>query len=412
MKSLSYSRGYLAVSIALIYVCFQMLPDAPAARWAAIGLCLLYVAGLGAVFKLSSLRAVSLIFALLYGAALAYGFFFKDPISLLFILQGFLTSFIALKLPDWLSALEAGTFLMITFVLLVYDRDYTWMSLLRQELFIHIGLYALLRMVRINRGRDIERMEHEEEQRRNAEKLTVVHAELAQTHDQLRLAHEELERATLQSLRYAVLEERSRIARDIHDSIGHRLTSVIVQLQALPYVLKNDEAKSAEIVKNVLGVARSCLQEVRTVVHNMGVDETGAGAVSLRSLVQQTTSSFDLDITLDLDESEDQDTWPLDTTVVLYRCLQEALTNTIRHAQATRVEVSIKRSGEEIMLHYRDDGELASGSDLHEGFGLNSIRKRCAEAGGRCEIGAQEPHGFGMNICLPLAALKENETYG
>ena len=79
---------------------------------------------------------------------------------------------------------------------------------------------------------------------------------------------------------FAVLEERSRISRDLHDSIGHGLTSVIVQLQALPYIMKAEAAEADISLKTALVVARRCLQDVRTVVHQMAVDEAGLGLVA------------------------------------------------------------------------------------------------------------------------------------
>ncbi|MEO3946988.1 histidine kinase [Gorillibacterium sp. CAU 1737] len=236
-----------------------------------------------------------------------------------------------------------------------------------------------------------------------------MNAELAESHLKLQQAHEELERASVQSLRYAVLEERSRIARDIHDSIGHRLISVIVQLQALPYALKNEQgAQSEAIVKSVLDVARGCLQEVRTVVHNLGADETGAGTVSLRSLMQHIAVPSHMDIHLEMGEQAEQEDWPLAVAVVLYRSLQEALTNTIRHANAQRIDIAVVQSEQAVELHYQDDGQLMPGSHWQEGFGLSSIRKRCQDAGGHCTIEARVPHGMAIDIWLPLAAGEEH----
>ncbi|MEK4372481.1 sensor histidine kinase [Paenibacillus sp. FSL R5-0473] len=134
------------------------------------------------------------------------------------------------------------------------------------------------------------------------------------------------------------MKERNRIARHIHDSIGHRLTFIIVQMQALLYVLKNDdETQSSQIVKTVLEVARCCLQEVRSVVHNMGMENTEAGVVSIRSLVNQTVAA--IKIHFELNEKAEEQNWPLDISVVLYRCLQEAFTN-----NNTRNSVTCSRS--------------------------------------------------------------------
>jgi len=398
MTSLPLRRGQILSSIVLLYLFARLLPDSNSARWASAILFLVFIAGLAISSRIKNPNVRFLLFGGLYAASVAYWLAFGHDTSLLLVLQGFLVSHTALLLVEPASAVLAIAIVTVTFILQIVYEGASWESLLRQDLFIYVGLYALLRMIRINRSKQREQQQH-------AEELKIIHAELADTHAKLQRAHEELEQATVQSLRYAVLEERSRIARDIHDSIGHRLTSVIVQLQALPYVLKSDPAESERIVRTVLEVARSCMQEVRSVVHEMGTDESGAGIVSLRSLVQQTSVVPGApQIILNIEEhASRQQEWPPQIAAALYRCLQEALTNTIRHAQAHQVEITIKQSGSNLALSYRDDGILKPGEPLQEGFGLGGIRKRCRDVGGECIIAVREPHGIAIDIALPLA---------
>jgi len=399
MTSLPLRRGQILSSIVLLYLFTRLLPDTNSARWASAILFLVFIVGLAISPRFKNPNARFLLFGGLYAASVAYWLAFGHDTSLLMILQGFLVSYTALLLAEPASAVLAIAIVSVTFILQIVYEGASWESLLRQDLFIYVGLYALLRMIRINRSKQREQQQH-------AEELKIIHAELADTHAKLQRAHEELEQATVQSLRYAVLEERSRIARDIHDSIGHRLTSVIVQLQALPYVLKSDPAESERIVRMVLEVARSCMQEVRSVVHEMGTDESGAGIVSLRSLVQQTSvvpGAPQIILNIEEGDASRQQEWPPQIAAALYRCLQEALTNTIRHAQAHQVEITIKQSGSNLALSYRDDGILKPGEPLQEGFGLGGIRKRCRDVGGECMIEAQEPHGIAIDIALPLA---------
>lgn len=398
MTSLPLRRGQIISSIVLLYLFTRLLPDSNSARWASAILFLAVIVGLAISPRVKNPTIRLLVFAGLYVASVAYWLAFGHDTSLLLILQGFLVSYIALLLVEPASAVLASAIVACTFILQIEYEGSSWESLLRQDLFIYVGLYALLRMIRISRSKQREQQQH-------AEELKIIHAELADTHARLQQAHEELEQATVQSLRYAVLEERSRIARDIHDSIGHRLTSVIVQLQALPYVLKSDPTESERIVRTVLEVARSCLQEVRAVVHEMGTDESGAGIVSLRSLVQQTSAvpgTPKISLNIEGEETNRQQEWPPQVAAALYRCLQEALTNTIRHAQAHQVEITVQQSEGELMLIYRDDGILKPGEPLQEGFGLGGIRKRCRDVGGECRIEAQEPHGIAIHIALPL----------
>lgn len=410
MTSLPIRRGQVLSGIVLLYLFTRLLPDTNSARWASAILFLLFIVGLAISPRFKNPSARFLLFGGLYAASVVYWLAFGRDTSLLMILQGFLVSYTALLLVEPVSAVLAIGIVAITFTLQIVYEGASWESLLRQDLFIYVGLYALLRMIRISRSK-------QHEQQRHAEELKVIHAELADTHGKLQQAHEELEQATVQSLRYAVLEERSRIARDIHDSIGHRLTSVIVQLQALPYVLKSDPTESERIVRTVLEVARSCMQEVRSVVHQMGTDESGAGIVSLRSLVQQTSAvpgAPKMALNIEEDDAGRHNEWPPQIAAALYRCLQEALTNTIRHAQAKQVEIAIEQRQDELKLIYRDDGILKAGEPLQEGFGLGGIRKRCRDVGGECVIAAREPHGMAIDIALPLASdpNKGDEQHG
>lgn len=387
-------------SIVLIYLFARLLPDSAESRWASGILFVLYIAGLGIASYISSNRTRLLILIGIYIASVLYWWVFGQDTVVLMVLLGFLISYTALLLTESVSAWLAGSVIFVTFLLRVVYGGADVAELLQQELFTYVGLYALLRMIRVNR---IKRLE----QQRHTEELAAIHTELAETYARLQEAHRELEQATVQSLRYAVLEERGRIARDLHDSIGHRLTSVIVQLQALPYVLKNDSEESERIVRTVLEVARSCMQEVRSVVHAMGTDESGAGLISLRSLIQQTAKMPGAPtVTLNvIDEgSSTSPEWTPEIAATLYRCVQEALTNTIRHAEAESVEITIESRPSEVSLRYADDGKLQPGEPLREGFGLGGIRKRCRNVGGSCEIFAQAPQGIVIEIGLPLEA--------
>ncbi|OJH61862.1 histidine kinase, partial [Bacillus subtilis] len=140
---------------------------------------------------------------------------------------------------------------------------------------IILGLYVRLSSKRFRR-------EARREAERNHAELAKMHVQLEHAHKELQKAHEELQEASVLSLRYAVLEERTRIARDIHYSIGHELTSVIVQLQSLPYILISTKEDSEKGIQNVLIVAREGLQEVRSVVHQMGRSESMVGLTAFR----------------------------------------------------------------------------------------------------------------------------------
>ncbi|GGH26987.1 sensor histidine kinase [Paenibacillus segetis] len=232
------------------------------------------------------------------------------------------------------------------------------------------------------------------------QELSFIHNQLEQAHADLQDTHKKLEEATVDSLRYAVLEERSRISRDIHDSIGHGLTSVIVQLQALPYVIKANSAEADATVRNVLEVARQCLKEVRTVVHEMAIDEADLGIIAMKSLVKQVQDRSGLPIELTTSQSISR--WKYDISETLYRVLQEALTNVIRHAEASKVEVSLQEDDNSITMTIIDDGKFTDPVSITSGFGMSGMKVRCERVNGSFTVQNYNPHGMKLIVKLPF----------
>lgn len=208
-----------------------------------------------------------------------------------FFLIVFLMVYAAIKLPARLSLICAVCLIGGNVFFLHFVFDSSWDDIV-SNISIMIGLYVFFSSMRFRR-------EARREAERSHAELAKMHVQLEQAHEELQKAHAELQEASVLSLRYAVLEERTRIARDIHDSIGHELTSVIVQLQSLPYILKSSEEDSEKVIQNVLSVARECLQEVRSVVHQMGRSESMVGLTALRGLIHQVEERSGLHVSLD-----------------------------------------------------------------------------------------------------------------
>jgi signal transduction histidine kinase len=244
--------------------------------------------------------------------------------------------------------------------------------------------------------------------RQDAYQLSQMHLqELNKAHRELQEAHAELQEATVHSVRYAALEERTRLAREIHDGIGHQLTSLIVQLQALEIMLPSDPKGASESITQLLNISRRAMAEVRMAVREWSNDEMGLGLIALKGLVSQTQgrSSIQFQFLHNSDITE----WPIETSIVLYRVLQESLTNVLRHSNATSVTVHIKEIGEQIVLTVADNGNYTEGSSLTHGFGLNGMMERCRIHGGTCTLSPEKPHGLRIEVILPIEAASSND---
>jgi signal transduction histidine kinase len=104
--------------------------------------------------------------------------------------------------------------------------------------------------------------------------------------------------------------------------------------------------------------------------------------------------------------------WPIETSIVLYRVLQESLTNILRHSDADQAWIDIDEAGDRIQLTVTDNGRTEKGGEGHLGYGLNGIIKRCEEWGGSVSISSVEPHGFRVKVMLPverIAIVEEKE---
>ncbi|MCY7979963.1 sensor histidine kinase [Bacillus inaquosorum] len=308
-----------------------------------------------------------------------------------FFLIVFLMVYAAIKLPARLSLIFTICLIggNVFFLYTVFDSS--WDDII-SNISIMIGLYVFFSSMRFRR-------EARKEAERNHAELAKMHLQLEQAHEELQKAHAELQEASVLSLRYAVLEERTRIARDIHDSIGHELTSVIVQLQSLPYILKSSKEDSEKVIQNVLSVARECLQEVRSVVHRVGL-------TALRGLIHQVEERSGLHVSLDT-AGLSEESWPQNVSETIYRILQEALTNIIRHAHASYAAVVISNDETHLYVTITDDGQFTV--NLTYGFGLRGMKERAEKAGGSLSLSTVQPSGLQIELALPLMTTNKEQ---
>lgn len=282
-------------------------------------------------------------------------------------------------------ALVYSTFFGVCTTLLMYFEDILTLSHIVPFTLTYIGCYIGARGYRIQN---------------EAYKTNQVHLEeLQKAHTELQEAHHQLQEAAIHTMQVAVLQERTRIARDIHDALGHSLTSLIVQLHALKYMLQDGPENAQEAVRNMLGVAKQSLEEIRSSVHTLAVDKTSLGLTPLRALLSQAEKHTGLKMELissDLDIPLSQE-----ATITFYRILQEALTNSLRHSDAKHIQVIVEQNDDSIFLSIRDDGHITNQETIKPGFGLTGIEERIKKLKGNLTYFVREPHGFQIDVAIP-----------
>src|SRR2546422_2881982 len=229
------------------------------------------------------------------------------------------------------------------------------------------------------------------------------------------LAHQatlaiQLTRLSAQSRQSAVMAERNRMARDIHDTLAQGFTGVIVQLEAVEEAMSQNQAAKASGHLNRAGdLARESLREARRSVQALrppALQERPLSA-ALKDLIDKMTGGTTVraEFTLRGHPRELSAEWEAN----ILRIGQEMLTNVLRHARASEFKVLLAFDSREIRLELRDNG---CGFDLqrkHEGFGLQAMRERAEGMGGRLTIQSAAGKGTAISIVLPVPNASEGE---
>ncbi|MBP8690622.1 MAG: sensor histidine kinase [Sedimentibacter sp.] len=226
------------------------------------------------------------------------------------------------------------------------------------------------------------------------EKQEVLYRELLDTHRQLKEYTDELKRLS-------VIEERNRIARDIHDTLGHDMTALIMQLQMADHYAKSDLKKTGELLNRSLKTARDSLSKIREVVATLRGKETSP-ELAIKTMADEFSKKTGAEIRLEMEGEIVKDygiNW------AIYHILQEGMTNAIRHGNATKIMIKLVYSNEAVKFTIKDNGQGAL--VLIEGFGLKGIRERVQAFGGQVEYKSQD--GFIMDGFIPLERWEESK---
>lgn len=190
------------------------------------------------------------------------------------------------------------------------------------------------------------------------------------------------------------IAERVRIARELHDLVGHHLTALTLNLEVVTHLV---EGKVLEHVQQAHSLARLLLADVREVVSEMRKGETVNLAEALHELVDGVPAP---EIHLDL-PAEEVLTDPQRAQVLL-RCVQEMITNSVRHARARNLWIRLSINREGLAMSARDDG--IGTRKIKVGNGLKGMAERLRQLGGKLELESEPGAGFGLHAWLPNEA--------
>jgi len=222
--------------------------------------------------------------------------------------------------------------------------------------------------------------------------------------DETRRLAEQAEAQREEQARLAVAEERARIARELHDVVGHSVSVMTVQASAVRRLLEPDQDREREALLVVEQTGREALAEMRRMV---GVlrrpDEAPALAPqpSLEHIEKLVAHTRETGLPVDLRIEGTPAELPAGIDTTAYRIVQEALTNAVKHANASRAEVVVRYENGRVELTVRDDGR-GGGDGGGSGHGLVGMRERVSVYGGELEAGPLAGGGFRLRATLPV----------
>lgn len=219
---------------------------------------------------------------------------------------------------------------------------------------------------------------------------------------ELQDAHQQLQEQATQAEELAASEERNRLAREVHDTLGHRLTVAAVQLEAAQKLIEREPAKAESMVGTVRTQVLEGLEELRHTVSKLRAPlaEDLSLPISLRRLANDFEQATGLSLQLTID-----DTLPLlsaNHRLPLYRVAQEALTNVQKHACAQHVQVEVYTTNGQLALSITDDGRGIDPDATQMGFGLRGLEERAEQVDGTLRVRPLKDGGTRVTFTVPI----------
>jgi signal transduction histidine kinase len=226
-------------------------------------------------------------------------------------------------------------------------------------------------------------------------------AEQAQSRErELRVLYE-------QAQELAALQERQRLARELHDSVSQALYGISLGAHTARETLQNEPEQAAASLEYVLRLAEAGLAEMRALIFELRPEslETEGLVVALTKQVAVLRTRYKLTVEADLQDEPDLS---LEMKHALYRIAQEAFHNIIKHAHASAVVLRLARQEREVILEISDDGKGFDPTKTFPGhLGLHSMRERSARIGGTFAVESTPGQGTRIRVRMPLRAVGE-----
>ncbi|WP_153464529.1 sensor histidine kinase [Sediminibacillus terrae] len=223
---------------------------------------------------------------------------------------------------------------------------------------------------------------------------------------QLSKAHNRMKQASIQLEETTLLKERTKISREIHDTIGHSFTTAIMGIEASRRVWKQDQQKAGKLLGDIKQQLQAGLDDVRKSVRMLSDPYTPENVTEkLIDLIENTKDRTGVIIVYDIEKLDGK--LNPDQTLVVHRALQEGLANGLRHGRSTQFRFNLKLHAERVAFHLADNGSGFSVKRTTPGFGLMGMEERVRQLEGEFQIESEPAKGTVITFSFPVDA---NET--
>jgi signal transduction histidine kinase len=214
--------------------------------------------------------------------------------------------------------------------------------------------------------------------------------------EELVVANSQLREYAIQIEELATVQERNRIAREIHDSLGHSLTGFNLHLEAALRLLQSDPEEAKQLLLEAKQLGSAALKDVRESVSALRSDplEGRSLELAMRSLVEEFQRSSRIASQLVIDDLIDSDRYiSLQLKTIIYRIVQESLTNISKHSEASFVSIDCQVRNQNLEVTIEDNGKGFDPDRNMSGFGLQGMRERVLAVSGNLEIETSRGNG-------------------
>lgn len=229
--------------------------------------------------------------------------------------------------------------------------------------------------------------------------IEIEKEEIKQLNEKLKLANIKLQKYALEVEEITISRERTKVAQELHDSLGHSLMALTMHLEFAKNICSTKPKKTEEVLAQSEKIAKKSISDLRNVVTLLNSETE---IIDFNNSIEKLINNFDLFSNIKITFTINEDIEDLSPTIKtsLYKTIQESITNSLSHGNATEITIKITRTSENIKLIVTDNG--IGCTNIIKSNGLNGIESRIKLLRGTTQYSSHNNLGFGIRVFIPI----------